>query len=276
MTCAALAFVGPMSVVVPLEHVGIQLVGQPQSGKTSILKVISSIWGWSSTQTHDLGFGISWNTTRNALERTFGAYNQTLAPLDETGNVEGDVRSKAISVLSAVVLCAQGEGKSRFTSDSVDSWYAPLLSTSNVSLVSMLQVARIGSGEHFAYIDRLFDVPPPDEGFGFCEDLHEYCSARAEYRSAPAFLDHLKALAEENHGRAGCHFVTKLAGALNMDRDEIVAFVGHRQDAYNNKAKGISAAGRNLARAHGKFATIYAAGCLAIRFNILPFSKGSC
>jgi hypothetical protein len=35
----------------------------------------------------------------------------------------------------------------------------------------------------------------------------------------------------------------------------------------------IKAPGRKLLRVHGKFATIYAAGCAAIRFKILPFTE---
>ena len=59
---------------------------------------------------------------------------------------------------------------------------------------------------------------------------------------------------------------------MHRDLDELIAFIKARRRGYKRLAKGITATGRDLARVHGKFATIYAAGCLGIRLRLLPFS----
>jgi hypothetical protein len=264
ITCAVLAFVGPMSAAEDFEHVGLQLTGPSQSGKTLTLKVVSSIWGWADQ--HDLGFGVSWNSTRNALERTFSAFRQTFAAFDEAGNVDGNPRSRAAFVLNAAMLGAQGEGKARFTDSAIASWFSPLMSTSNVSVVSMLRMANLSDDERFAYIDRLIDIPPPEGGLGFLEDLRGFSDLES-------FFERAQELAKENAGRAGPAFAFNLARALDNHHAKVVAFTRTRQGTFMRAAAGISSPGRNLARVHGKFATIYAAGCLAIYFKILPFSE---
>jgi hypothetical protein len=54
----------------------------------------------------------------------------------------------------------------------------------------------------------------------------------------------------------------------------VQAFVYERQRTYREAADRIrSLAGRNLTRISDKFATIYIAGCLAIRYHILPWTE---
>jgi hypothetical protein len=43
--------------------------------------------------------------------------------------------------------------------------------------------------------------------------------------------------------------------------------------AYVTAADGITSSWRDLVRVHGRFATIYASGCVAIRFGVLPFTQ---
>lgn len=54
---ACLAFTGPISGILGLEHIGLQFVGERALGKTSTAAVISSIWGWDHSPTHFHGFG---------------------------------------------------------------------------------------------------------------------------------------------------------------------------------------------------------------------------
>ena len=80
-------------------------------------------------------------------------------------------------------------------------------------------------------------------------------------------------LANHHYGWPGRAFEHRLASAVKKDRMELVTFVNARREAYLKAAESIPAPGRDVDRLHGKFATIYAAGCTAIRFQILPFSK---
>ena len=83
----ALPFVGPLSAVASIEHVGIQLVGKGGgSGKSAIGVAASSVWGWDPyhSQADRNGFGQTWNSTVNNLERWSAGYNQTFLFLNET------------------------------------------------------------------------------------------------------------------------------------------------------------------------------------------------
>jgi len=143
--------------------------------------------------------------------------------------------------------------------------YTPLLSASNVSVPQMLKLTR-RRVDDFSYIDRLFDIPPPAGGYGFFENLHGFSNLTA-------FRDRLIELACLHYGLAGRAYVWNIAHALRDNRDEFVAFVKGRREQYQQAVAHLQAPGRRLLRVHGKFATIYAAGCAAIRFKILPFTE---
>jgi hypothetical protein len=113
----------------------------------------------------------------------------------------------------------------------------------------------------------MIDVPAPGDGSSFFEDLHGYSDLEA-------FSVRLQKLAEQNHGWLGFSFVTELAKALASDRAEVIRFFNARRRAYRRQASKIVAPGRDLNRIHGKLATVYAAGCFAIHFELLPFSRG--
>jgi hypothetical protein len=85
---------------------------------------------------------------------------------------------------------------------------------------------------------------------------------------------HLRELSRKNFGVAGTEFLRRLAKAIAAGHDLMQAFVDERQRAYWEAATGIKSLGdRDLTRIGDKFATLYIAGCLAIRFKILPFTE---
>jgi uncharacterized protein (DUF927 family) len=264
-TC--LAFVGPIASILGLEHVGLQFVGPRGIAKSSAATIITAVWGWDANPDHRLGFGTSWKSTENALENYAAACNATLLFLDETDSVPGaNAVVKHHAILNSIKDIAGGKGKARANDLGVKTWFTPLLSTSNESVVEMLAVTK-RSGDQ-SYIDRLFDIPPPkltDGGDGFFENLHG-SATKVEFR------DRLFMLAAEHHGKAGRAFVRNIAQELVGDPDELKAFVGKRRAYYLDPARRIEAPGRDPGRLHGKFATLYAAGCLAAHFGILPLT----
>ena len=263
---AALACVGPLSPVIIPEHVAAELVGDYGEGKSSGAAAISSIWGGDPDPNHRLGSGTSWKNTDFALEKYAAAYNNMLLLLDEADSAEGDdPKATANALLKAIKDISGGKGKGRGNNPEVRTSYTPILSTSNVSVPQMLKLTR-RHGDDFSYIDRLFDIPPPAGGHGFFENLHGF-SNLAKFR------DRLIELGRLNYGLAGRAYVWHVAHALRKDRDEFVAFLKERREQYLRAVAHLTAPGRRLLRVHGKFATIYAAGCAAIRFKILPFTE---
>ena len=63
----------------------------------------------------------------------------------------------------------------------------------------------------------------------------------------------------------------KLVDWRQRDEDDLRDWLETRQANYLKQARRIVSPGRDLLRIHGKFATIYAAGRLAIEFEILPW-----
>ena len=266
MTGAALACVGALAAVLPLEHVAAQLVGDPGDGKTSGAVAISSIWGGDPDPNHRLGSGTSWKNTDYALEKYAAAYNNMLLYLDEADSAEGnDPRATANSLLKAIKDISGGKGKGRGNDPEVRTSFTPLLGTSNMSVPEMLVLTR-RRADDFAYIDRLFDIPAPAAGHGFFENLHGFSDLAK-------FCDRLIELARLHYGLAGRAYVWNIAHALRRDRDEFVAFVKGRREQYQQAAAPLEAPSRKLLRVHGKFATVFAAGCAAIRFKIFPFTE---
>jgi hypothetical protein len=260
ITFTALSLVGPLFGIMPLEVPSLQVVGDPGSGKTAILVVASATWGWDDD---GFGFGTSWATTLNALEVTLQGYHQTLGCFNETRLVPGDKRSRPQAILDAIMVAAEGTGKARYKEAKSRSFFTPIASSSNDTVVSMLRA--VGRPFDAAYVDRLMDIPEPAGCGSFFENLH----GREDLET---FVVDLKKFAEANHGFLGRAYVRCLAKAIRHDPEELVAFIKARRDEYKRLARSIPAPSRNLARVHGKFATTYAAGCLGIRFRLLPLT----
>ena len=124
ITFTALSLVGPLVGIMPLEVPDLQVVGDPGSGKTAILVVASATWGWDDK---GFGFGTSWSTTLNQLEVTLQGYHQALACLNETRLVPGDKRSRAQTILDAIMVAAEGTGKARYKEAKSRSFFRRLL-----------------------------------------------------------------------------------------------------------------------------------------------------
>ncbi len=261
----ALSFVGPCHHILSPEHVGAQLVGSAGLGKSTIGKIASAPWGHDPSPDHLYGAGDSWNSTRNGIETIAVGYRHTFAYLDETNNAPPDGRGGAAAyVLDAITVIAEGRGKTRFGQRRVNAWFTPFLSTSNPSIVALLKQAR--RDLNYAYVDRCLDIPMPVGGHGFFEDLHGFADV-GQFAAA------IRQLAEQNHGWPGYVFVTRLVRWYARDHAGLQEFFTARQRAYLARATDIRTPSRDLTRVHRKFATVYAAGCLAIEFDVLPFAE---
>ncbi len=152
----ALPFVGPLSAVASIEHVGIQLVGKGGgSGKSAIGVAASSVWGWDPyhSQADRNGFGQTWNSTVNNLERWSAGYNQTFLFLNETRLAGKNPKEVAHNVLETIMKIEGSTGKGRLVEAGTRRWFAPLLSTSNYSVQALAKEA--GQECDSALLDRL-------------------------------------------------------------------------------------------------------------------------
>jgi putative DNA primase/helicase len=267
MTCLALGFVGPCVIVMDLEQVGLQLAGPPESGKSSIAIATGSIWGRhiDPNRAREHGFIETWNNTALKFEQVALGHNHTLLIADETRTASKDKGSVAATILDVAMRLEKASEKGRQPDLMASrSWWVPFLSTSNETLDALCRAEGILLDD--AYRGRLIDIGAPVGGIGFFEDLHGYTDVAA-------FSARLKELAASCFGWPSRQFIRKLVRWYAKDRKALRSWFGKRRQWYLKHAERISAPGRQLNRIHQKFATIYAAGCLARKFGILPWSR---
>jgi hypothetical protein len=141
----------------------------------------------------------------------------------------------------------------------------PLLSLSNESLDEMAQKSRAEIDD--AHRGRLIDVPLASGVVGAFESLHGF-------DNHAAFSAELKSIARTHHGKAAREFLMQFAAELQEDEASIEAWLQERRERYlKHVRRVVISTGRDLARIHEKFATIYAGAALAIAYQILPWSR---
>jgi hypothetical protein len=258
---AALSFVGPCCQPFRLRAPGVQFVGNPETGKTVLGVVAGATYG--GVPSSSLGFGSAWNGTPNGLEEYGPALHDTLMVLDETSLLPTDPKGRPLAFGEALMRLMQGQGKKRY-GQSVDRWSVPFISTSNLSVYARLDPVRRKS--YGAYTDRLADIPTPQGKASFFENLHGS-------PDEAAFGTKLFYLATTKYGYPIHVFLDRLTSALARDRAGLKAAVDADVAKYEAAASQIASSQRSVLRVRGHFATVYAVGCLAIRFKVLPFTE---
>ena len=258
---AAFSFVGPCCKPFGLRAPGVQCQGGPNSGKTVAAVIAGATYGGVPHST--LGFGSAWNGTPNGLEEYGPALNDTLMVLDETSLLPTDPKGRQLSFGEALMRLTQRQGKKRHGL-SVDRWSEPIFSTSNVSVYALLDPQR--KENYAAYTDRLMDIPTPKGRTSHFEDLHGR-------KDPAAFGKYLFDLGTHNCGYPIRVFLARLTSALARDRAGLTEVVAGNVAKYEGAAAGIASPLRDVLRVRGYFATVYAVGCLAIRFKVLPFTE---
>ena len=271
MFCASLALTGPiLPLVSGFRSGGFQLFGKAESGKTAAAMVAGSIWGCHiSPQRRENGFAESWHTTAGKVEITALAHNETVLLLDETKRAGRNDRDRAQAVLDISFGLAEGVEKERLTnSGSARGWRLYFLSTSNYSLAELASRAELNCDD--AELGRFVDIPPPSSGLGIYADL---CG----FKGGRQLTDALKIRCRKYCGTVGPEFVRKLvrARANRLSPDGAKLFLQQKRKAYLNAIKAKTQAEKltPLNRASGRFATVFAAGSLAIKYRVFSWDQ---
>jgi hypothetical protein len=268
MLALSLAAVGPIGDVLDVEQVGVQLFGKAASGKTSVSKAASSFWGMhcQRARASSHGFGETWNHTLNNLEPVAVAHNHAFLLLDETRVASSGQNQPRVDVIvDAVMRLEKSTEKGRLnTQDDQRSWWVPVLSTSNLSLDDLAKQGKFALDD--AHRGRLIDVPMPHDS-NIYEDLHGFSDKSA-------FSKYLFNIAQQHHGLASIKFLRRLVEWRVRDQADLVEWLECRREHYLSRARNLNCGDRDLTRIHGKFATIYAAGRLGIKFGLFPWRNG--
>jgi putative DNA primase/helicase len=267
MFAVSLAFTGPiLRFVQGPRSGGFQIWGDPETGKTTAAMVAGSVWGCHRDDgKREKGFAESWHTTAGKLELTALAHNNTVLILDETKRAGRNEHERAKAVLDVAVGLAEHTEKERLTNlGSTRSWRLYFLSTSNLSLIDLARRGNIFVDD--AELGRLVDVPLPNSRHGLFEQIHKF-------GDGARFTSKLKSRSRRYFGSAGFAFVTKLVAHFVEEPDKLKQWLEIERQVYLKRiakaAKGLSP----LKRASDRFATSFAAGSLAIKYGILPWSR---
>src|SRR5580700_3278501 len=269
MFSICLALTGPILTLVEGPKAGgFQLSGEPETGKTTAAMVAGSVWGCHRGGRGEMGFAESWNSTTGKVEVTALAHNDALLILDETKRAGKDDRDRAKAVTSVAFGLAEMTEKERLTNQGSARWWrCYFLSTSNSSLRELGR--RGGVVIDDADRGRMADIPLPINGQGIYEKLHGFPSGQK-------LSDKLQQRCRKYYGTPALEFNRQLVREREADEQELKNFLSTERTVYR-KALRVAVKAENLkvplGRISGRCATVFAAGSLAIKYGILPWSR---
>jgi hypothetical protein len=267
MFAVSLAFTGPiLPFVSGPKSGGFQLWGDPESGKTSAGMAAGSVWGCHRSEGRsEKGFTESWKSTAGKVEVTALAHNDGLLILDETKLAGKDAKQRAEVVTDVVLKLAEHTEKERLTNvGSVRAWRCYFLSTSNFSFEQLGQKGGVDVGE--AELGRMADIPMPANGYGLYETLHDFASGEK-------LSDALQRRSRRLYGTPIRAFVEQLVRHRRTDKKALREFLAKRRKTYLRRLETEANGLKVLKRTSGRFATVFAAGSLAIKYSILPWNR---
>jgi hypothetical protein len=190
---------------------------------------------------------------KDSLKVVAAAFNQMLLFLNHSDGEEDTI----------LEIMTGGDGPDRRMKTQCPRFRVPLLSGSGRSFVAITK----GSNQNDALVDSVADIPVPFRWPYLFEGI-------SVTRELQAFERRLNVLGD-NFGWAGPEFVRQVTKELERGSGSLIpAIADELHKKYQDAAADIkSRAGRDLTRITDQFATIYVAGCLAIRFKILPFTE---
>ena len=248
----SMAFAAVLADLVGQQGGGIHIRGGSSTGKSTALKMASSVWG------NPEQYGREWRTTDNALEGLAALHNDGLLVLDELNQCDPRV------IGAAVYMLANGQGKARMqktgSSRPVTKWRVLFLSAGEESLSALMQQAgkRTNAGQEI----RLAEIPADaGQGMGMFEHIHTASSPQA-------FSDQIKDATQRYYGTAGQAFLDYVTRnrlqVTEQARQYMQAFMLHVPTQATGQAHRVAS----------RFALIAAGGEIATDAGITGWTAG--
>jgi putative DNA primase/helicase len=245
------AFASPLLYLIRSESGGIHFVGESSSGKTTVLKIATSVFGSPK-------YLNCWRGTANGLEGLAVSRCDTLLTLDEISQIS------AWEAGEIAYMLANGAGKIRArktgTARPAEEWRLIYISAGETSLAQCIQ--ETGRSSKPGQEVRQVDVPA-NTLYGVFEDLHN-CESGSEFSN----------LLTSN---TACYYGTPAQAFLEIITDtnlqkNLIEKLKANIDIFKhiNLPKN---AGGQATRICDRFALIAAAGELASEFNITGWEK---
>ena len=251
----SMAFTAALLPMLGSESYGINLIGSSSIGKSTALKVASSVYGGHN-------YIQQWRATDNALESVAEAHNHTLLCLDELSQINGQ---KAGEI---AYLLANGDGKNRLDRNSKlkqkYKWKTIFLSTGEISISDKMQ--EYGKQSTAGMEVRCVDMPADaGQGHGVYEKLYSY-------KDNAKFSNYLQEKTNEYYGSAIVEFLNRL-----MKLDNYKARIREKKkeiytDFFEEYLHEASIDGQ-VKRVAGHFVSLTVSGAVAVSLGIIPLKE---
>jgi putative DNA primase/helicase len=242
------AFTGPLLALTHTEGGGVHMVGDSSSGKSTIARAASSVWGGKE-------YRRSWRTTANGLEGAAALFNDGFLVLDEISECDPtDVGEIAYSLGNG---CGKQRANRYGSAKPVTRWLCFALSNGERSIATAIKEGggRVKAGQSM----RLLDLPTKRQ-HGAWDDLHGFSHGAA-------LSDYISSEALANYGHAGRAYLERLSYD-NRDFGESLTQIKSLPPFRSNGTEG------QEKRAAGRFALIALAGELATEYGITGWPAG--
>lgn len=251
---------------VGIESGGFHIFGVSSMGKSTSLYLAESVRGPRQ------GLG-SWDFSESGITDYMAGHNDSLITLDELKHLdENQVKAhQKASKITYKITSGQAKKLSSGYQDGSQqkaiSWRVVVISTGELSLTAHACEANANrlAGEEV----RLVDVPADaGKNLGIFESLPP--DLKTPHELARLIDDCTKLY----YGTASIQFLKKQIKYLNEDKTKFISEVRSKMDLFLEKHDVDLCNGFEVRFAE-RFALSYAAGCLAVKYNILPFKKNN-
>lgn len=245
------------------ENTIFNIFGSSGDGKSTTLRIAASALGKPD---HDADVVGSWRATDASFERTALQRADSCVILDELS------QSDATTVRDTTFLLGNGKTKSKATEEEgTQAFRVVVLSNGEMTLEQKIREAPGRTIDlHEGAKARFLDIPSiPSSGSvrGIIERLNGHQTSK----------DLIRAIEDgifENHGHAAAGFIDRLTSDRSALRDAQDLFDETRAEFVRIYAEKMKAPiTTQEERILGRFALVAAAGRLAVRFDIFPFTE---
>ncbi|MBX3617243.1 DUF927 domain-containing protein [Nitrosomonas sp.] len=256
------ALSGYLLYFVNAESGGFNLFGKSSIGKTTTEKVAISISGPRSNLR-------SWNFTEAGAEDLAYGHNDSHLALDELKTLDPDSKKahQKASAFTHVISSGKGKSRSKKYDPNLKNWRVVLLSTGELSLAEFAE--KGGSIRMKGEEVRIIDIPADaGEGLGIFKTIPD------GYTDASSYVKFLDEATQKYYGTPQIEFLEKLVADHNaQDAERTVSdCIKCYMSEFNNKLNIDSTEGTTN-RFGDRFALAYAALCMAVEYEVLPFNN---
>jgi hypothetical protein len=242
------------------ENFGLELAGGSSLGKTTALRVATSLWGGDNDR--GLSFLLSWNVTDNGLEHMMIAQSDNVLAIDDATLLGPDRRGRVSRRKNQVMRMSAGKPKTRFgdVKQEQPSRFTMLSSSNDYQMTFDLQDRHTdeAASVRMSKIDVFSPLGVLDQpGAGGPADT----------------ISRLNELASAHHGYAGRQFMQRLTRARATNEQALKRFITLMVGKFR-EAAGYQNLAPTDKRVCNQFALVYAAEHLAERFALRPTSWG--